>query len=203
MQKRFYDQWPGPDDAPVIDAMLNDTSSHHWNKCQTYVNELVLRLARDFSSDDKEEIVQNSMFWIVRYLPYFERKCRLTTWIVRVVHTRIADAGRLRQTTIRRQALPTNELDEDKENKEYISKISSPRTVEEECILREDLRESSEALLEYLSTHSNSERNILILEMHIAGFSQEDIAKKLHMPTPNVGYVIRSAQSFLREQKWH
>lgn len=201
MQKRFHEQWPGPEDASVINAMLNDSSSHHWSKCQIYVNELVLKLASNFSADVKEEIAQNAMFCIVRYLPNFKRKCRLTSWIVRIVHTRIADAGRIRQANFRRQALLPNDPDENKENEAYISKIRSPKTVEEECVVREVLREANIALLEYLSTHSKPEINTRILEMYIAGFSQEDIARKLHMPTPNVGYVIRSVQRFLREKK--
>ncbi len=126
MHKRLLDQWPGPFDDPVIDAMLNDRNSHHWSECQTFVNRLVQKWAGNFPADDREEIAQNAMFWIVRYLPDFKRECRLTTWIVRVVHTRIADAGRERQNSILRQALPPNDPNEDNESEDYIAKISSP-----------------------------------------------------------------------------
>jgi RNA polymerase sigma factor (sigma-70 family) len=201
MHKRLLDPWPGPFDDPVIDAMLNDRDSHHWSECQKYVNSLVLKWAGNFSADDREEIAQNAMFWIVRYLPKFKRKCRLTTWIMRIVHTRIVDAGRERQTSLLRQALPPNDPDEDDKNEVNASKIGSPRTVEEECVSREELREAFKALLKHLSARAKPERDILILEMHIAGFSQQDISRKLNIPAPNIGYVIRTLQRFLREQK--
>jgi RNA polymerase sigma factor (sigma-70 family) len=201
MHKQPQSQWPGPFDASVIDAMLNDPNSHHWSECQTYVNRLVLKWASGFSVEVKEEIAQNAMLWIVRYLPNFKRQCRLTTWIIQIVHTRIADAGREQQTSFRRQALPLNDFDEDDENEVYNSKISSPRTVEEECVSREELREAFNGFTKYLSTHPKSERVRLILEMHMAGFNQQDIARDLKIPAPNVGYAIRTFQRFLREQQ--
>ncbi len=207
MQNRPHNEWPGPDDDPVIDAMLNDSDSHHWGKCQTFVNKLVLKLASNFSVESKDEIAQNAMLSIVRYLPNFKRECRLTSWIVKIVKSRIADAGRIQQTASWHQALSPSDSDEDKENEAYNSKISSLRTAEEESILREELREVSKDLLDYLSNRKHSARNIRILEMHINGFSHEEIARKLHMPPANVGYVIHSTQRALqrlrrlREQK--
>lgn len=196
MQKQFYEEWPGPDDDLVIDAMLNDSNSHHWSKCQTFVNSLMPRLAGNFSADIQDEIAQSAMFSIVRYLPGFKRKCRFTSWIIKIVKSRIADAGREQQNMNRRHVSPPNDSDEDKENEAYILKISSERTAEEECILREELREVSKEFLEHLS-----ERKIHIMKMYLAGFSLEAIAKKLHMPAANVGYAIRSAQRLLREQR--
>src|SRR5438067_8729023 len=177
MPKRTESQWPGPNDDIIIEAMLNDRHSlhaYHWNECQAYVNKLVQRTS-NFSVDEKEEIAQNTMFWIVRYLGNFKRECRFTTWIIKVVSSRIADAGREKQTLIKRVALPPNDPDVDTQKDDYISRISSPRTAEEEYILHEDLREVSKALLDYLRTRANSERNIRILEMYLAGFSQEEI----------------------------
>lgn len=199
MQKRDSEKWPGPDDNLVIDAMLDDRGSHHWSECHKFVKNLVMRLASNFSKDVKEEIIQNSMFWIVRYLSSFKRECSFTSWIIKIVKSRIADAWRVQQTTEQHQTSPSNDSDEDKESESDI--ISTQRTTEQECILREELHEAAKELLVYLSDHAHTERNIRILEMHIAGFSQEDIAKKFHMPTPNVGYVIRSTQHFLRSRR--
>ncbi len=200
LNQQHYDQWPGPFDNPVIDAMLHN-DSHNWSECQAYVNRLVLSMASNFPVDVKEEIVQNTMLSIVRYLPNFKRDCRLTSWIVQIVRTRIADAGREQKKLNLRHTPHPNNPEEDDGNDKYIEKIRSPRTAEEECVLQEELQESIKDLVIYLSTHANSERNIHILTMHLDGLSQKDIARMLHIPAANVGYTIRTLQGFLREQK--
>ncbi len=201
--EQHHYQWPGPSDNPVIDAMLHDKNSYHWTECQTCVNRFVQKYAFGFSSDEKEEIIQDTMLWIVRYLPDFKRDCRLTSWIIQIVRSRIIDASRAKIKLKDRYIPHPNDPEEDGGNDAYISKISSPRTAEEECVLHEELQEALDEILAFLSSHANSERNIRILKMYLAGFNQKDIANRLHIPAPNVGYTLRTLQGFLRKQKKH
>ncbi len=202
MQNQPYARWPGHNDTPVLDAMLDKNHPlylHHWSECQIYVKGLVLKWASNFSAEEKEDIIQNTTLWIIRYLPDFKRDCRFTTWIIKIVRTRIADAGREKQAYSRQVALPPDDPDNDERREDYISRISSPKTLEEECAIREDLRDAYEKLLDRLAANTNRDRILKILRMHLSGMSQKEIARELNMPEANVGYTIRSTQAYLRQ----
>jgi RNA polymerase sigma factor (sigma-70 family) len=204
MHEQPYERWPGLDDAPVIDAMLNDhhpLHPHHWNGCEAYVKGLVFKWANNFQEDEKEDISQNVMVSITKYLPSFKQKSRLTTWIIKIIHSRIADAGREKQARLRLVALPPDDPDGDERKEDYLTRISSSKTVEEESALREELREAYKKLLDHLSASPNKKQTLRILRMHIAGMSQKEIAQKLNMAEANVGYAIRSTQEFMRKKK--
>lgn len=206
MPNQYNNTWPGPDDSQAIEAMLDKQHpqhQQHWEMCLTLVNGWVKTEARDFSREEKEDIIQNAIFKIVRSLHDFKRRSRLKTWIITIVRHCIADAGRELKARLKQDHLPFRDLDEneDTSDDDYMLRIKSPKTTEEECILREDMREANEKLWEYLSKHTNKERNIRIIEKYIDGWSQEEIAHELHMPTPNVGYIIRSIRKYLGGQQ--
>ena len=75
---------------------------------------------------------------------------------------------------------------------------------EDECIIRDELREAFAALLEYVSLHSNEERNRTILRMVLfESRSLEETARAIGCSAPVVGYIVRSAQRFVREKLGH
>lgn len=204
MQSDSNKLWPGEDDTLAIAAMLDNhhpLHQHHWEKCQILVTGWVKTEAKDFFHEEREEIIQNAMFKIARSLHDFKRRSRLKTWIITIVRHCIADAGREQQAHLKQDQFPLRDFDNDEdEEDDYMSRIRSPKTTEEECILRENMREANEKLWEYLSKHANKERNIRIIEKYLDGWSQEEIAFELNMPAPNVGYIIRSIRRHLSEQ---
>ena len=74
-------------------------------------------------------------------------------------------------------------------------------TVEEDCIIRDELQKAFAALLEYVSLHSNEERNRTILQMVLfENRSLEETAQTIGCSAPVVGYIVRSAQRYVREK---
>lgn len=204
MQNQPYNLWPGRDDAQAIDAMLDDHHSlyeYHWRECLAFVNGLVKVQASNFSKDEKEDIAQNASLKIIRSLRKFKRESKLTTWIIIIVRNCIFDAGREQQAYLKREIAPQYNTDDEEEEEDYMSRIRSPKTTEEECVLREDMRETNEKLQKYLSKRINKERTLHIFEKYLEGLNQEEIARELDMPTPNVGYAIRSIQKYLSKQE--
>lgn len=200
MQGNSNKLWPGEDDTQAIEAMRDDTRSdydYHWQECQIFINGLVKKRASNFSKDDKEEICQNALLRIVRSLPTFKRESRLTTWITKITINCITDAGRMQQAQLKQEDQSLHSSEDADEDEDLIYRIKSPRTTEDNCIFREDVREIKEKLREYFSKHGNKERTIRIFTMHLEGLSQKEIASILDMPVPNVGYTIRAIQKFL------
>jgi RNA polymerase sigma factor (sigma-70 family) len=186
LQRRSNEAWPGPDENAVIDAMLDQHHplyTHHWKKCNTFVTALVTKFIDSSLADKKEDIIQETMVSIVRSLPEFKRRCRLTYWITKIVHSRIADAGRDIQNRKKFIALPPTDPREDDPKEDYLSAFQLPRTVEDECIDREDLREAFTQFLNRYANHAHRERLLLIWTMHLAGYSQKEIAQELGSDT--------------------
>lgn len=195
-------RWPGPDDTTAIEVMLNNQHpfyDHHWQQCYVFVNETVKRRASDFSKDDKDDIVHNAMLKIGRSLATFKHKCKLTTWITKIVINCIIDARRELKAHQVQKALPPQDPDDDQHD-DFASRIRSLTTTEEECLRREDLR-TIKKLLDQLAMHPHKERTVRIFDMYLEGWSQEEIARELNIPTANVGYAIRSLQDFLRKNR--
>jgi RNA polymerase sigma factor (sigma-70 family) len=202
MQGNSNNLWPGEDDTQAIAAMLNDQHpfyEHHWQQCYAFVIESVKRRASDFSKDDKDDISQNVMINIGRSLVTFKRKCKLTTWITKIVINCVINARRARKAQEMQRALPPQDP-ADNQHEDFASRIRSLTTTEEESLLREDLR-AIKKLLEQLAKHTHKERAIKIFDMHLEGLSHEEIARKLDIPQANVGYAIRSLQEFLRKNR--
>ena len=57
--------------------------------------------------------------------------------------------------------MPLNDSQDDFELDGDIPVANVPSTLEDECIIRDELREAFAALLEYVSLHSNEERNAI------------------------------------------
>ena len=82
--------------------------------------------------------------------------------------------------------------------------VNAPGTVEDACILHDELDKALAALREYVSIHANPRRNGRILEMVLfEERSLEEAAKAVGCSAPVVGYVVRSAQRYAREKLGH
>jgi RNA polymerase sigma factor (sigma-70 family) len=146
----------------------------------------------------REDIVQEAMLRIHRYLPAFRFNCSLRTWVFNIVRSCIIDTYRKSKHAAEFHALvdPYNDL----ELEDEVLIASMPITVEDECILRDELRRVMIALQEFVSLHANPARNRVILDMVIfEDRSLEETAQAVGCSAPVVGYVVRCARRFVRE----
>ena len=91
---------------------------------------------------------------IHKYLPTFQFQCSLKTWIFNIVHSCVIDDYR-KSKRAGQFMMPLGDSHDDFELDGDMSAANVPGTVEDECIIRDELREAFAALLEYVSLHSN------------------------------------------------
>ena len=194
------ERWPPADEKQVIAEMLSDPGSPQWGKCQNVIERLVYKQARDFSNEVKEDIVEDVLLSVVENVAKFQFKCKLTTWLGAIIRNRVASEWRKQRRE--EYLLPHPRLDDtqnDTENEE--DTWISPQSTEDICIRREEWYEIVSVLEEYIKTHANQDRNREILHLVIfAGQSNEQTAIQLGVSAPVVGYIVRSAQRFIRER---
>ncbi len=202
---RFEDHWPGPDERAVVSELLNQADSPHWASCRRYVERFVQSMAQKgyYSSAPREDVVQDSMMSIMKSLRYFRFECKLTTWLRSIVHRRMVDAARFerRRSTWESVSLdvPDGSIGGDGERD-----VAAIRTTEEECLLREELRDASAHLEEYVMCHVRPERNRQLLDLVLfQGFSIADAAALLGVSSPTASYVVRTARRYVREKMWY
>jgi RNA polymerase sigma factor (sigma-70 family) len=195
-----YLRWPEVADRIVVEEMLRDLQSEQWRKCFEFVKKLVQLQANNIPQDHWDDLVQDAMIKINRSLHTFQYHCTLKTWIFGIVRSCIIDdyrkATRARQfTAIPGDSQENLERDGDAINSSHIT------TVEDACITREALEEAIKALQDYVSTHANEERNRRILDMILVeGSSLEEAGKMVGCSAPVAGYIVRSAQRYVRER---
>ncbi len=198
MKGSANNSWPGPDDKLVVTEMLADPSSPHWKECNHFFERLIQ--VSDLPESDKDDVVQDAMLSVIKYLPSFRYECRLQIWLARIANSRKIDMYR-RQARLKRNISPTNNFSDDEEDENELAKISASFTTEDECLMREAVREAYSGVLEYLGDHANPERNRQILQrVMLAQYSSQEAAEELGLPVPVVRYVVRSVQRYLRER---
>lgn len=197
---KHYKRWPGFDDRCVVEEMLNSPRSEHWAACRDFVRDRVSARAANLPYALQEDVVQDAMVSVQKSLPTFQYQCRLETWLLSVVKRRIIDAYRKQ---VDQAAYSLDESSQETEHETTMgATIASPsETPEEISIEQEELREALSALTEYVSMHANPVRNKQILEAAIIeGRSLEEAAKIAGCSAPVAGYIVRSAQRFVREK---
>ncbi len=202
-EDKSYLPRPATDDKIVVEEMLRDRSSGQWHECYVLVMRLVQLHAKNISTDHWDDLVQEAMIRIHKYLPTFQFQCAFKTWIFNIVRSCIIDAYRkfLRAGQI---MTPLGDHHDDVELEGDMSTANMPGTVEDACITRDELHKALVALLEYVSTHSNPTRNRKILNMVLfENRSLEETAQAVGCSAPVVGYVVRSAQRYVREKLEH
>jgi len=202
-QDKPYPQRSTTDDKIVVEEMLRDHSSGQWHECYVLVMGLVQRKAHNISINHWEDIAQEAMMRVHKYLPTFKFQCSLKTWIYNIVQSCVIDDYRKSIRTVQ-YMMPPSDSQDDFELDADIPVANVPVTLEDECIIRAELREAFAALLEYVSLHANVERNRTILRMVLLeNHSLEETARAIGCSAPVVGYIVRSAQRYVREKLGH
>lgn len=192
--------WPGEDDQTVVEAMLKDLQSEHWTNCREFVERLVHKQATNIPQETQKDIIQEVMLRVNRSLPYFEHRSTFKTWLSSIVPHCIADEERRRKRQEIHIVPPrdTHNSHEDDEPYDTIALLSSKST-EDESIINEMVREAWQALLEHVATRDHPERDQRIVKMVIyENYSREEAAKVVGCTVAVVGYVLRTAQEYVR-----
>ncbi len=196
---KSYPARQADDDKIIVEEMVRDSSSGQWHECYLFVKRLVQSQAHNIPYNQWDDIVQEAMIRIHRYLPTFQFQCAFRTWIFNIVHSCIIDT--YRKSARAGQMIPLGELQGDVELDGEMPAANVPGTVEDECIIRDELQKALTALREYVSLRSNSKRNREILKMVLfENRSLEETAQVVGCSAPVVGYVVRSAQRYVREK---
>src|SRR5579859_7529564 len=190
------------DERVIVEEMIRGQRHEHWDECYKFVQKCVYAHAKNLPHHLLDDIVQEIMFKITKYLPHFRYQCALTTWMNAIINNHIIDEYRKLRKEGPHLPLSINPPGEtDAESLE--SGTSEVASTEETFELREKIRLGTEALQEYAYTHSNPIRNRLIIQMVVfEGKTYEEAAKDAGCNAPVVGYVVREAQQHARE-KWH
>lgn len=192
--------WPGMDERSVVEEMMRDRYSHHWEECRKVVKQRVYVRAKNIPIHHQEEIIQEVMVKMVRYLPGFRFRCRLKTWLSLVIENCIIDVHRTLRNEGQFFAHHSDALDEN-DYEGGLRILNETWSAENTFLLSEELRKGIAALLEYATLHSNPIRDRLIIRMVIFdGHTHIEAAKAAGCSGPVVGYVVREAQRYAREK---
>ena len=195
---------PGPeaDERAVVEEMIRDPDSKHWEECNEFVKQRVYAKAKNIPNDFLEEISQEAMYKVARALPGFQFHCAFKTWLNPIIENCIIDMYRRLRKERNTTALEEPSNDDDRQDEPF--PISEAETTEEAFMIKEDLRNALAALVEYTNAHSNSDRNRLIIRMVLfEEHTHAETAKAAGCNPPVVSYVIRQAQRYARERKGH
>jgi RNA polymerase sigma factor (sigma-70 family) len=200
--KPFLPQ-PGMDERAIAKEMIHDKHSRHWETCITFLNHWVHAKAKNIPDNLQEDIVQEVMYRVAKYLPHFRFQCALKTWLYQIIESCTIDVYRRLQHESPYQTPlvdPLNEYDREDES----STKSEEKSAEDAFMINDEIQKGSEALLEYTNIHSNPTRDRLIIRMVIGeGHTHTEAAIAVGCNAPVVGYVVREAQRYAREKREH
>ena len=74
-------RWPGANEWVVVEEMRRDGYSEHWEYCAKFVEQIVSIKARNIPDNMREEIAQEIMYRVAKFLPFFEFRCAFKTWL--------------------------------------------------------------------------------------------------------------------------
>lgn len=200
-----YMQGQGTDEKLVVEEMIRNSNSKHWEQCLEFVKPRVYAKTKNVPREDQEEIVQEVMCKVVKYLPSFRFECTFRTWLFPIIDHCIkdkyrADAHHGFLYEERLYQIFAELLDEgDSTGEEFRAK--EELSAEEVFEIYEKIRNGLKALQEYVRTRSNRERNGLIiqtviLEEHTYG----EAARRADCDEGVVGYIVREAKRYAREK---
>ncbi len=133
-------QWSELNDKAVIEAMLMNADSEHWDKCSAFIRYFIEKQFSNLLPHRKDETVQEILISVHKGLSTFRYHCKFTTWLVVIARNRAIDVLR-QQAEITQWERHLDNLPESHEN-DIESLISNvPRTSEEIVLTQERIRE--------------------------------------------------------------
>lgn len=195
--ERTPSQWPGTDERQFIAEMLASGSSDAWAACLAYVSRRVAIQAREIPRDYWDDITQDVMLLIVRKLPDFRGQSRLSTWIICIVRNCIL---RFYRDYLFLSSLTDSLSNPSTRKKLHNSQLSRKTTwtLEEEYILRDELRQALAELIRYVKSHPRPHRNAQILEAILFHHKPVPaVAEELNCSVDTIRNVIRSARKYV------
>lgn len=196
---------PGNDARIIVQEMLDNDESPHWHECIQFVTNRIKEKAitEQISPESQQEIIQDIMLKVVRYLTYYRFESSFKSWLHTIILNCTYDKHRDEkyhqpQYEIGLSHFLTN-TSGDQESQEIllVHTISTDEIFE----MRNDIVSGISAIFEYAHTHANPERNSLILRLVIIeGKTYEETAKVARCNPAVVGYVVREAQRYAHKK---
>jgi RNA polymerase sigma factor (sigma-70 family) len=194
--------WPGKDERLVVEEMLRDPYSKHWEECNKFVKRRVYSKAKNIPVVHRDEIIQEVMYKVARHLPDFRFQCAFKTWLNPIVEHHIIDTHRkLRNEGDMHVPFIDGDSSNEGEHENEVFVLGESRSAEDSAVVNVELSQALTALSEYAHLHSNPVRNQLIIRMVIIeGYTHEKAAIAAGCQPPVVGYVVREAQRYVRNK---
>lgn len=195
-----YFQYQEIDERVIVEEMIR-SQDKHWEECYQYVKQCVNSKAKNMPTHLLDDMVQEILIKIMKYLPHFRFQCALKTWVNQIIEHHIIDEYRKARNDGPHLPFSVNRQGEgDAESLELKGKKVG--STEDTFEMLEQIRIGIAALLEYASTTANPIRNRHIIWLVLfEGKTYEEAAKAAGCNAPVVGYVVREAQRYARE-KW-
>ncbi|GAC1429395.1 MAG: hypothetical protein PVS3B3_28670 [Ktedonobacteraceae bacterium] len=200
-------KWSKLNDVTVIEAMLIDKHSEHWNTCHEYIQYIVKTKFGNLSPDFQQDAIQEGMLSVHKNLATFRRDCKLTSWLTTVAKNNAITQIR-RQKDLQLREVHSESSSESPDDEIGHPALSTSKSPEEIALTNERIRETFAMLEDFLKPSNTSEgskawsdRNREILQMVlIDGESQEKTAQALGIPAPNIGYMVRAVRTYLSQK---
>ncbi len=198
------DQWPGPDDKRVVEEMLGDFASPHWEHCYNFIRRLVQ--VSGLALDHQDDTVQEVLLTVQRSLSGFRHEGKLRHWLGVVVYSHVQDVYRSQKREwwimrIHDSPYDSSEASENASDHFEHDIGNSPPTPEEIYLEKEKWREIVTALQTYVNAHRDAERRCAMLQKVLFdGYTREAVAQQLGCSAAMVGYIVRAALRAVREQ---
>ena len=187
------------DERLIVEEMMRDQYSKYWDMYYQFVRRCVYARARNVSNQLLDDIVQDIMYKITKYLPHFRFQCALTTWLNTIIEHHIIDE--YRRWRNEKPHLPFSTSLPDETEGDSLEDTREVISTEEAFEMQEKIRMGHAALLEYATTHANSVRNWHIIWMVCyEEKTYEEAAIKAGCSAAVVGYVVREAQRYARKR---
>lgn len=187
------------DERMIVEEMMRDQHSERWEVYYQFVRRCVYARAKNMFDDRLDDMVQEIMYKVTKYLPHFRFQCSLKTWLNAIIEHHIVDE--YRKWRNEKPHLPFSTSPPGETDTEGLEGAHEVVSTEEAFEIQEKIRLGQAALLEYANTHANPVRNWHIIWMVCyEGKTYEEAAIAAGCSAPVVGYVVREAQRYARER---
>src|SRR6266516_4554226 len=98
--------WPGADEKVVVEEMLRDSQSSHWQECSVVIRRFIQKQVQNVSQDQQDDLAQEIIIRVYKSLSAFQNKCTPGTWLFSIMRNCIFDAYRKLTRTRQLMTLP-------------------------------------------------------------------------------------------------